>query len=152
MHSQFARMVALECSNGSSVRIWRALKARLGSRVWQFVPKPKCCTDEIGIKRVQQAIQSLNANHCVVQLAVSYPPLESRLTRLIIRAGEPSSSKWLEVVNGVGRYGLITTVHPASATSGWIDVSTTSQGVHGVMDVLASSDAHLFIPAMPKQI
>jgi len=61
----------------SSVKIWETIKKKRGVKAWEYIQKrPSVLSDNVGIKRVQQAFRTLYSSEIMHQMKVNYIPLE----------------------------------------------------------------------------
>ena len=60
----------------SSIKVWKRLKEIYGNDVWKYVKKRKRISDALGIKRVQQTLNSIYKLNLLQQMKVEYLSLE----------------------------------------------------------------------------
>jgi hypothetical protein len=100
----------------ASTKIWKDMKEKLGSSVWNYIGKVKKETDNVGTKRVQKCYRDIFEKHrdkLIQQVRVEYDPiiLHKNITSFLF-LDFPSNNSRFEFTKELAKKSLITYVYP----------------------------------------
>jgi hypothetical protein len=136
----------------SSVQIWKALKAKLGSTVWAYFGRSKRRNDGLGVKSVQAIVRNLPHYGLFNQMRVVYFPLEvGRNLTIWVIPSFSSRNQFVETARTMSSNSLFTQICPISREKALLASLVDAPSLQTLFESLSSTRLErMFLFDYPK--